>query len=146
MAKKSSKETGFSKEERDAMKARAKELAAEQRANKKKADGEKDVMEVIEAMAENDKNMARKLHALVTQTAPALWPRTWYGMPAYAMDGKIVCFFQSSGKFGTRYSTLGFNDTAKLDDGSMWPTAFALAGLGPKEEKRIIELVTKAVC
>lgn len=136
--------SGFSKEEREAMKARAKELEAEKRANKKKEDGEKDVLAAIAAMVGNDKLMAKRIHELVMQTAPELWPKTWYGMPAYAKDGKVICFFQAAKKFEARYATFGFNDTAKIDNGNMWPTSFALIKLTSEEEKVIIDLVRKA--
>ncbi len=136
---------GFSAEERAAMKERAQELKAQARASKNKADGESDVLAKIAEMAEPDRAMATRLHAIITATAPALWPRTWYGMPAYAKDGKVVCFFQSAQKFGTRYATLGFSDTANLDDGNMWPTAFALKELTAVEEARVVALVQKAV-
>jgi uncharacterized protein YdhG (YjbR/CyaY superfamily) len=136
---------GFTDEEQAAMKARAQELKAEARANKKKADGERDVLEKIAEMPEPDRTMAKRLHAIITTSAPALWPKTWYGMPAYAKDGKVVCFFQSAQKFNTRYATLGFSDTANLDEGALWPTAFALAELTPAVEERIVALVKKAV-
>jgi uncharacterized protein YdhG (YjbR/CyaY superfamily) len=136
---------GFSKEEREAMKARAKELAAEQRSDRKRADGEQAVREAIEAMAGSDRAIAERIHTLVTTTAPELWPRTWYGMPAYARDGKVVCFFQSAGKFDVRYATFGFNDVAHLDEGNMWPTSLALVRLTEVEERRIVELVSRAV-
>jgi len=96
-------------------------------------------------MPEPDRGMAKRIHELVIENAPDLWPKTWYGMPAYAMDGKVVCFFQSAAKFNARYATFGFNDTANLDEGAMWPTAFALKELTPSEEKRIVALVKKAV-
>ncbi|MFW5716696.1 MAG: iron chaperone [Spirochaetota bacterium] len=127
---------GFSKEEREAMNARSRELAAEKRAEKKRADGEQAVMEAIEEMAAEDKALAKRIHELVTSTAPDLWPKTWYGMPAYAQDGKVICFFQAAGKFGGRYATFGFNDTARLDDGRMWPTSFAIVELTDTEEGR----------
>jgi len=136
---------GFTEEEQAAMKERAKELKAEARANKKKADGEKDVLEKIAEMPEPDRVMAQRLHRIITTHAPDLWPKTWYGMPAYAKDGKVVCFFQSAQKFNARYATLGFSDTANLDEGSMWPTAFALKELTGTEEERIVALVKKAV-
>jgi uncharacterized protein YdhG (YjbR/CyaY superfamily) len=136
---------GFTDDERAAMKERAKELKAEARANKSRADGEKVALAAIAAMKEPDRALAKKVHAIVTATAPHLAPKTWYGMPAYARDDKIVCFFQSAQKFGTRYATLGFTATAKLDDGAMWPVAFALAQLGAAEEARIVALVKKAV-
>lgn len=136
---------GFTDEEQAAMKERAKELKAEARANKKKADGENDVLAKIAEMAESDRAMAERLHAIITANAPALWPKTWYGMPAYAKDGKVICFFQAAEKFNTRYATLGFSDTANLDEGAMWPSAFALKELTAAEEARIIALVKKAV-
>ena len=145
MAANTSKNTGFSDQEREAMKARAKELAAERRANRKQADGERDVVEAIAAMTGSDKSMAQRIHGLVTETAPELWPKTWYGMPAYARDGKVICFFQAAQKFKARYATFGFNDSAKLDDGNMWPASFALIKLTAAEEKKIVELVKKAV-
>ena len=131
----------FTDEERAAMRERAKE--AKPRAGK--ADGERDVLEKIAEMAEPDRAMAERLHALVKATAPALSPRTWYGMPAYAKDGKVVCFFQSAQKFKTRYGTLGFSDKANLDEGAMWPTSYALKKLTAAEEKKIRALVKKAV-
>ena len=139
------KSKGFTDEERAAMKERAQELKAEGRRGKRKADGESDVLAKIAEMPEPDRGMAERLHALITASAPALSPKTWYGMPAYAKDGKVVCFFQSAAKFKSRYATLGFNDTASLDDGAMWPTSFALKELTAAEEARIGELVKKAV-
>ena len=136
---------GFTDEERHAMKARAQELKAEARANTDKAAGESDVLAAIAAMQEPDRTMARRLHDLVKASAPDLSPKTWYGMPAYARDGKVVCFFQSAQKFKTRYATFGFSDTAKLDDGAMWPVAFALKELSAVVEARINALVKKAV-
>ena len=136
---------GFTDEERAAMKERAQEMKAEARANRNKADGERDVLAKIAEMPEPDRAMAERLHAIIKASAPALSPRTWYGMPAYAKDGKIVCFFQSADKFKSRYATFGFNDTANLDDGAMWPTSFALKELTAKEEARIGALVKKAV-
>ena len=136
------KSTGFTAEERAAMKERAREL----KAAAQKADGESDVLAAIAEMPEPDRAMATRLHAIVKATAPDLLPRTWYGQPAYAnKDGKVVCFFQSSAKFKTRYATLGFSDTASLDEGVMWPTSFALKGLTDAEEKRIVALLKKAV-
>jgi uncharacterized protein YdhG (YjbR/CyaY superfamily) len=140
-----SSNTGFTKEEQAAMKARAKELKAEARANQKREEGEKDLLEKIAEMPEAERAMATRLHEIITTTAPDLWPKTWYGMPAYARDGKVVCFFQSADKFGSRYATLGFSDTAILDDGNMWPTAYALKELTAAEEKKIVALVKKAV-
>ena len=135
---------GFSDQEREAMRSRSRELAAEQKANKKREDGEKTVVEAIAAMEGNDQVLAQRIHQLVTEAAPDLWPKTWYGMPAYARDGKVVCFFQAAKKFDARYATLGFNDAAHIDEGSMWPTSFALVKLGPAEEQRILELVKKS--
>lgn len=134
---------GFTAEERAAMKERAREMKAEARGGRK-ADGERDVLEKIAEMDEADRAMASRLHELITAAAPGLAPKTWYGMPAYARDGKVVCFFQSAGKFKARYATLGFSDQAHLDDGSMWPTTFALKKLTGAEEKRVIALVKQA--
>ncbi|MEO8581421.1 MAG: hypothetical protein ABI425_02450 [Patescibacteria group bacterium] len=136
---------GFSEEERSAMKARAKELLAEAKADKNKAQGEAALLKAIDEMSAADRSMAKRLHALIKKNAPTLWPKTWYGMPAYAKDEKVVCFFQSAEKFKARYSTLGFSDTAKLDEGDMWPTSFALKKLGDAEEKKISALLEKAV-
>jgi hypothetical protein len=138
---------GFTDEERAAMKERAQELNAAARRGPRagKADGESDVLAKIAEMPEPDRGMAKRLHALIKASAPALSPRTWYGMPAYAKDGKVVCFFQSAQKFKTRYATFGFSDTANLDEGAMWPTAFALKKLTAAEEARIRALVKKAV-
>jgi len=143
--KSTQKPTGFTAEEKAAMKARAQELKAEARANKDRAEGEKAVLAAIAAMPESDRAMATRLHAIITANAPDLWPKTWYGMPAYARDGKVVCFFQSAHKFNARYATLGFNDTANLDEDAMWPTSFALKELTAAEEARISALVKKAV-
>src|ERR671917_561310 len=139
------KSEGFTDEERAAMKERAKELKAEARANKKKAEGESDLLAKIAEMEEPDRAMAERLHEIVKASAPALWPKTWYGMPAYARDGKVVCFFQSAQKFNARYATFSFSDKANLDDGSMWPTSFALKELTAAEEARISALVKRAV-
>ena len=139
---------GFTEAERDAMKERARELKAEERQGargRKAADAERQLLEKIAEMPPADRAMAERIHAIVTETAPGLAPRTWYGMPAYAKDGKVVCFFQSAAKFDARYATFGFNDTAALDDGGMWPTAFALTELTPAAERRIARLVKKAV-
>ena len=151
-AKKSAKTTatgkaseGFTDEERAAMKERARELKAEARANKSRADGESDVLAKIAEMPEPDRAMAERLHLIINASAPVLSPRTWYGMPAYAMDGKVVCFFQSAQKFKTRYATFGFSDAANLDEGAMWPTSFALEKLTATEEARIGALVKQAV-
>jgi uncharacterized protein YdhG (YjbR/CyaY superfamily) len=139
------KDTGFTAEERAAMKERARELKAAARAEKDRAEGERDVLAKIAEMPKRDRGMAKRIHAIVMSAAPSLSPRTWYGMPAYAKDGKVVCFFQNSQKFKTRYSTLGFNEAANLDKGSMWPVAFALAELTPGDEAKIRALVKKAV-
>jgi len=141
----SAKSEGFTADEKAAMRERAKELRAEARRGKDRAAGESDLLEKIAEMPKGDRDMATRLHAIVTKTAPDLMPKTWYGMPAYATDGKIVCFFQSAAKFGARYATFGFNDTAKLDDGAMWPTSFALKKLTTADEKKIAALVKKAV-
>jgi uncharacterized protein YdhG (YjbR/CyaY superfamily) len=140
------KSTGFSDEERAAMKERAQELKAEARRSRAgKADGESDVLAKIAEMPEADRAMATRLHELVKASAPALLPKTWYGMPAYAEEGKVVCFFQSAHKFKSRYATFGFSDEANLDEGNMWPTSFALKDLTAAEEARIGALVEKAV-
>ncbi|MEK7631786.1 MAG: hypothetical protein AAB445_02885 [Patescibacteria group bacterium] len=139
------KNLGFSDFEKAAMQNRAKELVAEARAGKNRAQGERDVQAAIAKMVEPDKSMAKRLHALITKTAPTLLPKTWYGMPAYAKGEKVVCFFQAGSKFKTRYASLGFSDTAKLDDGPMWPVAFALKKLGAAEEAQIANLLKKAV-
>lgn len=139
------KRTSFTDEERAAMKERSQELKAAARRGTDKADDESAVLAKIAELPEPDRAMAKRLHALITATAPALSPKLWYGMPAYAKDGKVVCFFQSSQKFKTRYSTFGFNDTAKLDEGAMWPVAFALTKLTDIEETKISALVRKAV-
>jgi uncharacterized protein YdhG (YjbR/CyaY superfamily) len=145
-----SKRTGttsgaFTAEERAAMKARAQEQKVEARANKNKADGERDLLEAIAGMKGKDRAMAKRLHAIVSESAPDLWPKTWYGMPAYAKDGKVVCFFQPAEKFNSKYATFGFSDEASLDKGAMWPVAFALKELTPAEEEKIGALVKKAV-
>lgn len=140
------KSDGFTDEERAAMKERAKELKAEARANKKKEDGENDLLEKVAEMPEADRVMAERLHELIKANAPDLFPKTWYGMPAYAnKDGKVVFFFQGADKFKARYATFGFNDVANLDEGAMWPTAFALKELTPAEEEKIVALVKKAI-
>jgi uncharacterized protein YdhG (YjbR/CyaY superfamily) len=137
----SEKSTRFTAEERAAMKERAREL----KAAKNKADGESDVLAKIAEMPKADRAMAERLHAIVKASAPALSPKTWYGMPAYAKDGKVVCFFQSAQKFKTRYATFGFSDRANLDEGTLWPTAFALKELTAADEAMIAALVKKAV-
>ena len=138
---------GFSDDERAAMKERVRELKAEGRRGPRSGedDGESVLLEKIAEMSEADRAMATRLHLLVKANAPTLAPKTWYGMPAYAKDGKVVCFFQSADKFGSRYATFGFNDTANLDDGAMWPTTFALKKLTAAGEKKIAALVQKAV-
>ena len=140
------KSTGFTDEERAAMKERAQELKAEARASKNRADGESDVLAKIAEMPESDRAMAERLHAIIKASAPVLSPKTWYGMPAYAnKDAKVVCFFQTAQKFNTRYSTFGFNDSANLDEGATWPNYFALKESNAAEEAKISELVKKAV-
>jgi hypothetical protein len=138
---------GWTDEEKAAMRDRAREMKAEARrgARSGKADGERDVLAKIAEMPEADRAMAGRLHALITASAPELAPKTWYGMPAYARDGKVVCFFQSADKFKARYATFGFSDEANLDEGAMWPTAFALTELTAADEARIGALVKKAV-
>jgi uncharacterized protein YdhG (YjbR/CyaY superfamily) len=144
--KSAKKSSGFTAEERAAMRERAKELKAEERTKKDRAAGEKALLAKIREMKGSDRSMAKKIHAIVKDTAPDLWPRTWYGMPAYANeDGKVVCFFTPAAKFKERYATLGFNTAANLDQGAMWPTSFALMKLTPAEEKKIRALVKKAV-
>jgi uncharacterized protein YdhG (YjbR/CyaY superfamily) len=135
------KSDGFSAAEKAAMKERAKELKAEA----SRADGEKALLEKVAEMPEPDRSMATRIHAIVTASAPSLSPKTWYGMPAYAREGKVVCFFQSAAKFDARYATFGFNDAANLDEGAMWPTTFALKELTAAEEAQIAALVKKAV-
>jgi uncharacterized protein YdhG (YjbR/CyaY superfamily) len=137
----SKKSKVFTDEERAAMKERARELKAEAR----RADGEKEVLAKIAEMPKSDRDMAKRIHEIVKANAPVLSPKTWYGMPAYAKDDKIVCFFQSADKFKARYATFGFNEAANLDQGAMWPTAFALRELTPADEKKIGALVKKAV-
>jgi uncharacterized protein YdhG (YjbR/CyaY superfamily) len=139
--------TGFTADEKAAMKARAQELKAEARAGKDRAEGEKAVLAAIAAMKDpNDRSMGKRIHEIVTAAAPELMPKTWYGMPAYAnADGKVICFFQAASKFGLRYATFGFQPDAKLDDGNMWAAGFALIKLTSAEEAKIIALVKKAV-
>ena len=135
---------GFTDEEKAAMQERAKELKAEARANKDRAAGESDLLAKIAEMPEPERTMAQRLHEIITVSAPALSPKTWYGMPAYAKDGKVVCFFQAASKFNTRYATFGFQHDANLDEGEMWPVSFALKALTATEEERICALVKKA--
>jgi uncharacterized protein YdhG (YjbR/CyaY superfamily) len=143
----SKKSNGFTDQERAAMKERAQELKAEARRGRRadQADGESDVLAKIAEMPEPDRAMAMRLHAIIKDSAPALSPKTWYGMPAYAKDDKVVCFFQSAHKFKSRYATFGFSDKANLDEGAMWPTSFALKALTAAEEARVGALVKKAV-
>jgi len=140
-AKRTTGNKGFTADERAAMKERARELKAEAA----KADGESDLLAKIGEMPKADRVMAERIHAIVAAIAPDLSPKTWYGMPAYARDGKIVCFFKSADKFKSRYATFGFEETATLDDGAMWPTSYALTKLTPADEKKIAALVKKAV-
>ena len=134
----------FTDEERAAMKEHAREVRASRSSRASEADGERDLLEKISEMQEPDRAMAERIHAIVKASAPGLAPRTWYGMPAYAKDGNVVCFFQPAQKFKARYATLGFNDRAQLDDGTMWPVAYALAELTAADEARIAALVKKA--
>ena len=135
----------FTYEEKAAMRERAREMKAEARANKNKAELESIALAAIAALQEPDRSMAKRLHAIIKASAPSLSPKTWYGMPAYTKDDKVVCFFQSAQKFKTRYATFGFSDTANLDDGAMWPVAFALKELTATEESKIRRLLKKAV-
>jgi uncharacterized protein YdhG (YjbR/CyaY superfamily) len=144
-AKKGTTSKGFTAEERAAVRARAKELKAEERSSKHRAAGENDLLAAIAAMPKADRALAERIHALVTANAPDLWPKTWYGMPAYAGEGKVICFFKSADKFKSRYATLGFSDQANLDDGTVWSTEFALTELTAADEARIAALVKKAV-
>jgi uncharacterized protein YdhG (YjbR/CyaY superfamily) len=140
------KNGGFTDDERAAMRERARELKAEARANRDRAAGEADLLAKVARMPEPDRAMATRLHAIVSATAPALLPKTWYGMPAWAnADGKVVCFFQGADRFKTRYATLGFTDASRLDEGTMWPTTFGLKTLGATEDAKIRALVKKAV-
>jgi uncharacterized protein YdhG (YjbR/CyaY superfamily) len=137
---------GFTDEERAAMKARAQELKAEERASRSRDEGEKAVFAAIEKMKEHDRSMAKRLHQVVTSAAPELMPKTWYGMPAYAnSEGKVICFFQAASKFNVRYATFGFQHDANIDEGNMWPASFALKDLTAAEEARISALVKKSV-
>jgi hypothetical protein len=137
---------GFTDHEKAAMKARAKELKAEAKANKDRQEGEQAALASIAAMPEPDHGLAARIHAIIKANSPELWAKTWYGMPAYANnEGKVICFFKNASKFNVRYATLGFSDAAKLDEGRMWPTEFALTELTPTEEARIIDLLKKAV-
>ena len=144
-AKKAPSATGFSEAERAAMKDRAQELKAAGRAGRKKSEDADALLAKIAEMQPSDRVLAERIHAVITSVAPELAPKTWYGMPAYARDGKVVCFFQPAARFGTRYATLGFNDPANLDDGTMWPTAYAVTDLSAADVTRIEELVRRAV-
>jgi hypothetical protein len=144
-AKSTNKKEGFTAEEKAAMKARAQELKAATRANRDKADGEAAVRAAIAAMSPHDRAIGERLHAIITESAPDLSPKTWYGMPAYAKDGKVVCFFRNAEKFKERYAIFGFNDSANLDEGFMWPVAFALKELTRADEAKIRALVKNAV-
>lgn len=142
MARTDAETDTFTAEERAAMKERAKELKA---AKRTKADPLQELLEKIAALPDDDRRLAERIHQIVTDTAPQLTPRTYYGMPAWAKDGKVLCFFQPASKFKVRYGTLGFETTAALDDGAMWPTSFAVTEIGPQEEQRIRDLVRRAV-
>ncbi len=144
MAETTKTSKGFSADEKAAMRERAKELKAESRSKADRADGERDLLAKIAEMPPADRDMAERIHAIVTATAPELAPKTWYGMPAYAKDGKLVCFFKAASKFDSRYATFGFEEAARLDDGSMWPTSYALTELTAADEKKIGELVQQA--
>ena len=138
------KSKGFSADEKAAMRERAKELKAESRSKADRADGERDLLAKIAEMPPADRDMAERLHKRITAVAPELMPRTWYGMPAYYKDGKVMCFFKAAAKFESRYATFGFEESARLDDGPMWPTSYALTELTAADEQRIGELVKKA--
>jgi uncharacterized protein YdhG (YjbR/CyaY superfamily) len=144
-AKQGKSTTGFTAEERAAMRERAKELKAEERASKDRAAGERALLEKIAELPKADRALGTRLHEIVTDNAPGLWPKTWYGLPAWAKDGKVVCFFTPASKFKERYATFGFNAGANLDDGTMWPTSFAVTKLTPADEKKLAALVKKAV-
>ncbi len=150
MAEKRTGETdGFTAEERAAMKERAEELRSQKGRTKGAAKAAAELQDLLDAIAklpdDNDRALAERLHVVITEAAPQLAPKTWYGMPAYALDGKVLCFVQPASKFDTRYTTVGFNDVAKLDDGQMWPASFAVLSLGAAEQKRLTELVQRAV-
>jgi uncharacterized protein YdhG (YjbR/CyaY superfamily) len=136
--------SAFTEEERAAMKERSKEVKTSRRGKGTREQDTADLLAKIAELPEHDRRLAERIHSIVTETVPEVWPKLWYGQPAYAIDGKTVCFFQPSSKFKTRYSTLGFNDPAKLDDGSMWPVAFAIVELTEQDEQRIRELVARA--
>jgi uncharacterized protein YdhG (YjbR/CyaY superfamily) len=134
----------FTAEELAAMKERSKEVKGARRGKATREEDTQDVLDKIAALPEHDRRLAERIHAIVTETVPDVWPKTWYGQPAYAVGGKTFCFFQPSSKFKTRYSTLGFNDPAQLDDGTMWPVAFAIVDLTAEDEERVRQLVQKA--
>ncbi|WP_089881165.1 MULTISPECIES: iron chaperone [unclassified Leifsonia] len=140
----SSTAPAFTDEERAAMKERSKEVKTARKGKTTREDDSRDLLAKIAELPEHDRSLAERIHSIVTETVPDVWPKLWYGQPAYAIGGKTFCFFQPASKFKTRYSTLGFNDPAKLDDGPMWATAFAILDLGPEEEQRIRELVRTA--
>jgi uncharacterized protein YdhG (YjbR/CyaY superfamily) len=144
-AKKTADDNVFSAEEKAALRETARERKAQERSKDARADGERDVLAKIAEMPESDRVLAERIHAIVKATAPDLWAKTWYGMPAYARDGKLICFFKAADKFNSRYATFGFEENARLDDGSMWATSWALTKLTPADEARIAELVKKAV-
>lgn len=135
----------FTEEEREAMRAATRERNAQQKAGRKKADDEKDVLDAIGAMEASDRELATKIHELIGRHAPQLSPKTWYGMPAWAREGKVLCFFQAAQKFKSRYATFGFSDVARLDDGALWPTSFGLTGWSPAVETRLVELLTRSI-
>ena len=143
--KTATRSTTFSDDEKAAMKERAKEQKAAARRGAEEADGERDVLAKIAEMPKSDRVMAERIHVIVKASAPVLTAKTWYGMPAYAKDGKLVCFFKAADKFKSRYATFGFEETANLDDGDMWPASFALKGWSPAIEKKVLALVTKAI-
>lgn len=146
MKENAKKSISFSEAEKEAMRSRVKELKAEARLNKNREEGEKAIMDAISAMSEPDKVIARKIHEIVKKAAPKLFPKTWYGMPAYANgEGKVICFFQAASKFGVRYATFGFQPDANLDQGNMWATSFAVNKLTTAEESKILELISKAI-
>ncbi|MFF9563545.1 iron chaperone [Leifsonia sp. NPDC014704] len=140
----SSAAPAFTDEERAAMKERSKEVKTARKGKTTREDDTRDLLAKIAELPEHDRSLAERIHTIVTETVPDVWPKLWYGQPAYAIGGKTFCFFQPASKFKTRYSTLGFNDPAKLDDGPMWATAFAILDLGPEEEQRVRELVGRA--
>jgi uncharacterized protein YdhG (YjbR/CyaY superfamily) len=144
-AKRTTSSGTFTADEKAAMRAAVRERKAEERASKNRAEGERTVLAAIDAMSEPDRSMAKRVHTIVTKSAPDLWPKTWYGMPAYTKEGKVVCFFKAAEKFDSRYATFGFEEAASIDEGAMWPTSFALTKLTPTEEKKIAALVKKAV-